>query len=1589
MTPDTPAAPSPARSCVLIGSESLLVQCGGMLQAHGWSVAGVFTDSAPIREWAAAQGVPVWAVEALDEITAGLAFDWLFSITHLRIVPTVVLDRARRGAVNFHDGPLPRYAGLNAPLWALMSGETSFGISWHRIVADVDAGEVLVQQSFAIEESDTALSLNARCWEAAVETFPAVLARVVDATAPAVAPSPLDRSTYHRGADRPSGMGLLDPAAATAQWLRAFRVADTGRYENPFLVPWVWTGHEALLARRATPLTMTETQRALPVGALVSVGSDAVTVRVADGCIRLDGVQCIDGTAVDVSQALAAAGLSVGATLPSLDRAWVAALDSAVRPAVVRERKWVHRLAGVDPLPAIGVAESADRQPSSSAVSWSGQVDAPSATETATARERLLAAIALFVARQGQRATGDIGFVTPALDAAAQTAPLLSQTVPVRVEAATTSVTGEAVDVMIAGLRTAADGAAYLRSVHARHPSLMARPVAVRRPAVCLADGVDATRVDAMLVISLAAEGATVTWRAPRGGCTADDLARLHRRLQAFVRTAVAEPARALGALPLMDDVERAALQEWGAGPVVAIDESDTVHAQIARQAARTPDHVALHAGGIALTYAALIARADRVAAQLVALGVGPDSRVALACSRTADLVVGMLGILRAGGAYVPLDPAYPADRVALMLEDCGATVVVTQQHVADALQLPAWRRSADGAPVALVLVDALSDASSASDTLPLPAVWPPASRGAQLAYVIYTSGSTGRPKGVMVEHRQVVNFFRGMDEQLGTEPGVWLAVTSMSFDISVLELLWTLTRGYTVVLGGAAASAARPVSRKVGFSLFYFSADEQEQARDKYRLLMEGARFADAHGFDAVWTPERHFHAFGGLYPNPSVTGAAVAAITSRVGIRAGSCVLPLHHPARVAEEWSVVDNISGGRVGISFAAGWQPNDFVFRPENYADAKQGMFRDIALVQRLWRGETLPFPGPKGQVEVRTLPRPVQPELPVWITTAGNPETFAQAGTFGGNLLTHLLGQTIEELAPKIAAYRAAWRAAGHPGEGCVSLMLHTFVGTDDDAVREIVRAPMTEYLRTSISLIKQYAGVFPTLRRRPGSDGSDIDFATLTAEEMDALLAFSFERYSSTSALFGTVETAAAMVDRLRDIGVNDLACLIDFGLPTEMVLAHLPHLEALRAHCTADSHAPVSVAAAAAARSDDDALAALVARHRVTHLQCTPSMARLLLASDDTREALRGLEVMCVGGEALSPALASELHAVLKGRLCNMYGPTETTIWSSVQQVAAGNAVHLGRPISNTTLQVVDPDTHAILPAGMPGELLIGGAGVVRGYLDRADLTAERFIEGSDVTGTAARLYRTGDLVQWTADGTLQFLGRLDHQVKVRGYRIELGEIEAAIAGDTTVQEVVVVAREEVVGDPRLVAYVTARPGTTVSVDTIRTRLQAALPEFMVPSQYVVLADMPRTPNLKIDRKALPAPTAVVAAPSVEAVAPEGDLERRIAAVWCDVLRVPSVGTRDNFFDLGGHSLLVVQVHQRLTASLQLKFPITDLFRYSTVQAIAGHLTKIQAAAAAPSSEAVRGEAQRDDIARRAELRRAAAQRHVRPRT
>ncbi|MFC7307919.1 MupA/Atu3671 family FMN-dependent luciferase-like monooxygenase [Streptomyces monticola] len=341
-------------------------------------------------------------------------------------------------------------------------------------------------------------------------------------------------------------------------------------------------------------------------------------------------------------------------------------------------------------------------------------------------------------------------------------------------------------------------------------------------------------------------------------------------------------------------------------------------------------------------------------------------------------------------------------------------------------------------------------------------------------------------------------------------------------------------------------------------FSLFYFADDSTPHGDGgRYQLLLEGARFADRHGFRAVWTPERHFHAFGGLYPNPAVVGAALATATQNIDIRAGSVVAPLHHPARIAEEWSVVDNLSGGRVGISFASGWHPVDFTLSRAPYEDRKRVMLRSIEQVRGLWRGESLDVVDGTGQTTpVRVFPPPVRTELPVWVTSAGEVDTFRAAATARAGVLTHLLHQDAAELATKITEYRRVARETHEGWDGHVALMLHTFLADSRDEARDAVREPLQDYLRSSLHLI--------TRSFREADPDFDLDL--LDEEDIDFIVSRSFDTYFDERGLFGTVPEAARTVEHLRSIGVDEIACLIDFGVDTKTVLGGLHHVNALR---------------------------------------------------------------------------------------------------------------------------------------------------------------------------------------------------------------------------------------------------------------------------------------------------------------------------------------------------------------------------------------------------------------------------------------
>jgi natural product biosynthesis luciferase-like monooxygenase protein len=353
-------------------------------------------------------------------------------------------------------------------------------------------------------------------------------------------------------------------------------------------------------------------------------------------------------------------------------------------------------------------------------------------------------------------------------------------------------------------------------------------------------------------------------------------------------------------------------------------------------------------------------------------------------------------------------------------------------------------------------------------------------------------------------------------------------------------------------------------------FGIMFFSSSGDAGNGNKYRLLLDAAKFADQHGFRCVWTPERHFHPFGGLFPNPAVTSAALSTITSRVQIRAGSLISPLHNPIRIAEEWSVVDNLSDGRVAISFGSGWNVNDFIFFPENYARRHATMYEQLQIVQRLWRGESLKQTNSFGkEVEVTLYPKPVQAELPIWITSSGNAETFASAGSIGANVLTHLIGQDLATLAQKIQRYRDSLADHGFdPAQGIVSLMLHTYLGPDTEAVKARVRTPFREYLRSAITLEEQAARSGGVI-----SGGHRIDAHEIPANVMEDLLDLTFERYFHTAALMGTVADRTEFVWQLKDVGVDEVACLVDFLDDYDGIMESLTYVDQLRSQFSAES--------------------------------------------------------------------------------------------------------------------------------------------------------------------------------------------------------------------------------------------------------------------------------------------------------------------------------------------------------------------------------------------------------------------------------
>lgn len=994
----------------------------------------------------------------------------------------------------------------------------------------------------------------------------------------------------------------------------------------------------------------------------------------------------------------------------------------------------------------------------------------------------------------------------------------------------------------------------------------------------------------------------------------------------ALLENIAAQPQTPLAWVPMLNSKrEQEAVGKWNGTVEENIAEA-CIHELVQQQVDRTPHHTALIFESAQLSYAELNVLANQLAYRLMDAGIGPEDRVGIYLGRSPQMVIALLAILKAGGAYVPLDPDYPTERITGVLESASVSLVITTKLLSRRIEMKQQPRFID--------IDDIQNLEKAPKVNMRSRVTPD-----NLAYVMHTSGSTGRPKGVMISHRNVVNFFHGMDEKIGCGPeDTLVAVTSLAFDISVLELLWTLSRGCRVVLvkEQALSTAAKrqetasSALQRLRFSLFYFASSDSNPAEERYELLLEGAKLADRLGFEAVWTPERHFHPFGGLYPNPSVTSAALATITSRIRLRAGSVVLPLQNPIRVTEEWSLVDNLSQGRVGIAFASGWHADDFVFSPEHYESRRRVMLDGIDIVRRLWRGEKVSAVGGSGNtIEVGTYPRPKQAELPVWVTSGGSPETFITAAEIRANVLTHLLGQDINDVAERVNLYRRSIETnGGEPSLSAVTLMLHAYLDETEDRVREKALGPFKQYLNSSFGLV---ANLIRSL-------GLGLDVSKMTEKDKEDLLAYAAERYLRNSGLFGTQESCLGLLETLAQIGVDEVACLVDFGIDTKSALRSIERIDELRRRLQRYYE-----------DSSDYSVAAQAARYEATMMQCTPSLLRIMNHGPRVKEAIGSMRALMLGGEAVPAALVQEFGQTGVKNVFNMYGPTETTIWSACLRLhPQENAVFIGGALTNTQIYIVNTDLMPV-PNGVAGEVCIAGSGLARGYFGDPALTAERFLPDPFASGTGKRLYRTGDLGRRRSDGRIELLGRSDQQVKIRGHRIELGDIETSLNLAPGVRTGVALKITGEEGDERLIAFIVPAEDASVDIAQVRDFLKSRLPQYMVPSAFHVISTVPLTANGKIDRKALRAPAAQQSYKELPSgMLPPTDMETRIAEIWKEVLHTEVVSIDDNFFDVGGHSLLMVQVHHKVQQLLGCDFPLVAMLEHPTVRAMARYLER-----------------------------------------
>ena len=666
-------------SCYLIGDESLLIQCAETWLSKGHVIFGVVSENARIADWATEWSLPI--INPHEDLAARLSrdpFDYLLSITNRRMLPGSVLTLAGRASINFHDGPLPGYAGLNTPVWALLAGEPRHGVTWHIMEDGPDTGDILEQSSFDLAPDERALTLNTKCYEAGIESFTRLVDGLTDDTVRPVKQD-LGSRGYYGNSKRPPLSGTIvwsDPAEEIARLTRAL---DFGNYPNPVAVAKVLTPNGLF---RAATAEVSDTKSDAPPGTIVAIDSRALTISTGTNDIRLTESLTLAGEPLTPPDLARRFILSERDCLPSIDEARADRLNELAVRLARSESVWSRKLASsrLPDLPFV------DRSAAPSTDQSIRPFQLPPEAETAT-RDTLVAGIAAYIARLTGQQEFDLAYRDPTLiEAVGDLTPWFVDQVPVRIRTETHQGFGVFIDAFVAELETTRQRLAFPRDLIGRNPNLSA---ATERPTrlpvgVEVRDDDDAPLPEPVgedLTIVLSGAGRKAWWIYDGGRLSVGHLESMEQQLAAFLTNTLSHPDRPSEAVPLLspEDLDRVLVQ-WNSTDR-PIPDGRCVHQLIEEQAARTPNHPALIAGPTSMTYGELNARANQLARLLGERGVGNETLVGVCLDRRETMLVALLAVLKAGAAYVPLDPTYPEQRLAFMVNDAACGALLTESH--------------------------------------------------------------------------------------------------------------------------------------------------------------------------------------------------------------------------------------------------------------------------------------------------------------------------------------------------------------------------------------------------------------------------------------------------------------------------------------------------------------------------------------------------------------------------------------------------------------------------------------------------------------------------------------------------------------------------------------------------------------------------------------------------------------------------------------------------------------------------------------------------------------------------------------------